>query len=614
MGLKQEESKLRVLNLQVEAREKTLGLENQMLAALTASGAAEGEIATQAEKVNKLTEQGNKIRHQSLELELSISDAMEDHADSAKITGVLWAGVLGSISKASEMIKLYSENTRNTADTMGVNVNEAKALNTEILGALTGAKGLDTNLKDVVSTQLALSEAYGGSMEFTAEQAVNLDIASKKLGISNTTAASFSQLMFSTGESSQEVQINMMAATKALSDASGVKFDVVMADIAQSGKEVAGYFGVSGKELAVMAVQARKMGFELSDMKDMSEGLLDVENRIEKQMKFNMLTGKNINLDKATALALEGDHEGMMREVVAQAGNLDDLGQLEIKALNEALGVDIMKLKNAGAIREQKEAQGIAAAEIAATEALIRDGQIAAFGLQLERDEAAATAEERKNNALDLANNLAAEAINKADDANNYALIMQGIQMVIQGVMVAQSIASMVTARNEKQKARATSSGLAASASEAGLKAATAISSLTANSAITFGIGTVIALAAAGVGIAAMYALMKKPAPSPKVSKAGDLAIDPAGGPIVMSPKEGGVFQGTKNDGLSMSPSHGKPDNSKGSSQSSTGMDIQPLLKKLDQLITAVHQGRVLNIDGYKLNEALHLAKTPSGV
>mgnify|MGYP003664346857 CR=1 FL=1 len=542
MGLKQEESKLRVLNLQVEAREKTLGLENQMLAALTASGAAEGEIATQAEKVNKITATNNKLRHQSLELELSISDAMEDHADSAKITGVLWAGVLGSISKASEMIKLYSENTRNTADTMGVNVNEAKALNTEILGALTGAKGLDTNLKDVVSTQLALSEAYGGSMEFTAEQAVNLDIASQKLGISNTTAASFSH------------------------------------------------------------------------MKDMSEGLLDVENRIEKQMKFNMLTGKNINLDKATALALEGDHEGMMREVVAQAGNLDDLGQLEIKALNEALGVDIMKLKNAGAIREQKEAQGIAAAEIAATEALIRDGQIAAFGLQLERDEAAATAEERKNNALDLANNLAAEAINKADDANNYALIMQGIQMVIQGVMIAQGIASMVTARNEKQKARATSSGLAASASEAGLKAATAISSLTANSAITFGIGTVIALAAAGVGIAAMYALMKKPAPSPKVSKAGDLAIDPAGGPIVMSPKEGGVFQGTKNDGLSMSPSHGKPDNSKGSSQSSTGMDIQPLLKKLDQLITAVHQGRVLNIDGYKLNEALHLAKTPSGV
>ena len=34
-----------------------------------------------------------------------------------------------------------------------------------------------------------------------------------------------------------------------------------------------------------------------------------------------------MNLDKARALAIEGDHEAMMKEVVSQAGNLDDLNK-----------------------------------------------------------------------------------------------------------------------------------------------------------------------------------------------------------------------------------------------------------------------------------------------
>ena len=131
-------------------------------------------------------------------------------------------------------------------------------------------------------------------------------------------------------------------------------------------------------------------------MKDMSEALLDIEGGIEAQMKFNMLTGKNINLDKARALALEGDHAGMLEEAVKQAGNLDDLNQLEIKALNEALGVDIMKLKNAEQLAKQKEAEGIEAENIKNLEMEIMNGQIAQFEQQLVRDEAAKTSEERK--------------------------------------------------------------------------------------------------------------------------------------------------------------------------------------------------------------------------
>jgi len=77
---------------------------------------------------------------------------------------------------------------------------------------------------------------------------------------------------------------------------------------------------------------------------------------------------------------------------------------------------------------------------------------------------------------------------------------------------------------------------------------AQAAASLVLVSATTLGIGTIIAIAAAAAGIAYL---------SSQTSKVGDLGIDPNGGPIVMSPSEGGIFQGTNNDGLSMGPGFG---------------------------------------------------------
>jgi hypothetical protein len=43
-------------------------------------------------------------------------------------------------------------------------------------------------------------------------------------------------------------------------------------------------------------------------------------------------------------------------------------------------------------------------------------------------------------------------------------------------------------------------------------------------------------------------------------------------------------------------------------------IDIGPLIAKMDELISAVKSGRTINVDGYQLNEALHLEKAPAGM
>jgi hypothetical protein len=100
--------------------------------------------------------------------------------------------------------------------------------------------------------------------------------------------------------------------------------------------------------------------------------------------------------------------------------------------------------------------------------------------------------------------------------------------------------------------------------------------------AIPFGLGIPLAIAA----VAGLFALFSKA----KAKKAGDVGIDPNGGPVVASPQEGGVFQGTKNDGVSMSPGHGV-DGGGGGGEGGGGnyskSDLEPILESLKMLIEA---------------------------
>jgi hypothetical protein len=91
---------------------------------------------------------------------------------------------------------------------------------------------------------------------------------------------------------------------------------------------------------------------------------------------------------------------------------------------------------------------------------------------------------------------------------------------------------------------------IAQSGVQLALQAARSVATIFSSLAqIPFGIGIPLAIGAA----AGMFGLISK------AKQVGDLSIKPNGGPVVMSPKEGGIFQGSKRDGLRMGPEEANP-------------------------------------------------------
>jgi len=145
-------------------------------------------------------------------------------------------------------------------------------------------------------------------------------------------------------------------------------------------------FKKGGQELLKAAQKAKLLGMELSDVESFGESLLDIEGSLEKEMEARVLTGKNINMDRARELMLNNDIAGLQEEMLKSMGSLAEfekmsylqrksiasLYNMEIdqvakvlmnqEKLNE-LGIDQVKLsdlqaKNAEELRKESERMG----------------------------------------------------------------------------------------------------------------------------------------------------------------------------------------------------------------------------------------------------------------
>jgi len=174
-----------------------------------------------------------------------------------------------------------------------------------------------------------------------------------------------------------------------------------------------------------------------------------------------------------------------------------------------------------------------------------------------------------------------------------------GKQMVLKGLAATKLALENASVGALIAQGAATAGNLAKTAMEGALVLGRAIAGLFSSfSAIPFGIGIPLAIAAAG----GLFAMFKK------ATAVGDLGIDPNGGPIVSSPTVGGIFQGDKRDGLSMGPSMGTSPSAGGAGvvnnyygeKDDKGVTMQQVIDAISNI--------TINMDGKELSATIRTA------
>lgn len=223
------------------------------------------------------------------------------------------------------------------------------------------------SLKENTELMAGIAESTGNLESATSDAVAEVGKLSKTFGIAAGDAGKlYGQMKNLPGASEQSATETMRFAGN-LAKAAHVAPGAVMKDMAQNSEAIAANTKNGGKDMVAVSVAAHKLGIEMSTITKMSEGLLDFENSINKQMEASVLLGREINLDKAREAALNGDLLGATQEMLKNVGGEAEFNKMNVvqrKALAESMGVSVGELskmvknqdKLASLTKEQQEA------------------------------------------------------------------------------------------------------------------------------------------------------------------------------------------------------------------------------------------------------------------
>ena len=229
-----------------------------------------------------------------------------------------------------------------------------------VMGAQSGAfrdNMMQANL-DAIGLGLSLTEASNVTSELSANFGVGLLAATKlpgqvlktglAIGLADGEASKLFGTLMSVGNLTADQAERLAENTYQLAQQNNVNPVAVMQDMADSSETIAKFGADNLQSITKAAVQARKLGLSLSTVDKISDSLLDFQSSLQAEIEASVMTGKQLNLQKARELALTGDLSGMMDNVLKQVGGEAEFNKLNVlqrKSLAKSLGVEVTEME-----------------------------------------------------------------------------------------------------------------------------------------------------------------------------------------------------------------------------------------------------------------------------
>lgn len=411
----------------------------------------------------------------------------------------------------------------NMSKSLNISYGEATKMKQEFALAEENTNDIAVNSIRMGKAQAMLNSQLGTGVRFTDEMLATTSKLTEVVGLSAEAASSLAFQAQRSGESVREVEENALGASYEMQRGVGIQLD--MKNVLEATGKVSGQLraqlGANPEAIAKAVTAAKLLGAELEDLAAAGKQLLDFESSIESELEAELLTGKQLNLERARAAALAGDQETLAKELAANMGTFTDFNKmntLEQDALAKAMGMSSDQLSD---MLFKQETMGMNAKQLRAQ----GKGELADKLEQLDAQEKMALAQEQFTAAM---GDLATVLLPIIEGFGNF------VKMITESKGATIALVSVMA-------------GLAA------VSVANAIASIYTSLGMIPFIGVGLA-AAAVVGFMATMASSKK-----KAKQVKDGFAPSSKGPFTITDNYGGMARTTPGDNLQVSPNVGAP-------------------------------------------------------
>jgi hypothetical protein len=461
-----------------------------------------------------------------------INSPLEGMLNPLNLINKIFGFIIGSVTE-------YDKRLGDTAKSMNITYGEADKSNKAMAAFAKSSKDAYDNSEDLNKTVVALNQNLGTTIKF--EQltgALKEDVALMSqleniAGLTSEESQGILQYTLATNQSAKGATKDLMANYKV----AGLKRGVVLNE-KDALKEVSKLSnaiklstsgGAAG--LAKSVAAAKALGTDLGKVDDIAGSILNFEESIESELSAELLTGQQLNLEKAREAALNNDLATLSDEIaknVGKAADFNKMNRIQQDAIAKSVGMsreelastltnqEALKNISASSIEDAQEQYNLAKAKGKEEEFLKQLGNesLARQFEQTNMQEEAANAQKQANDSIILAIGSMEkykDQLKKVLDfatklADNFGLI-KGILVAMGLIMVGKLVKGIVDfASGTKQAISVAKSLFAVEKKEAAVDVIGGSYEM-ASKMGPLGIAAVAGLLGAGLGALAMYTM-----------------------------------------------------------------------------------------------------------
>lgn len=256
---------------------------------------------------------------------------------SKSIALTIGSAILGALVQASSRLGEINKQ-------LGVGIQSARNIADEYERYATNSEDVRITTDKLIKANGELNAALGTTVAFSGETLDSFIKLTEYMGVSAQSAARIETLSRTSGQNTDEFAGNLAKSVHEAGKANGIFMSTgtALEKIKNVSSATLLILNRNPKAIGETLIAVERLGLSFEQLNNTANSLLNFEESISNELEAELLTGRELNLERARAAALMGDQETLARELTNQVGTAAEFGKMNViqqESLAKAFGL-----------------------------------------------------------------------------------------------------------------------------------------------------------------------------------------------------------------------------------------------------------------------------------
>ena len=201
------------------------------------------------------------------------------------------------------------------------------------------------NTARLQESMMEIGKSLGSNAQASKEDLITFTKLREQAGYTNEELAGIQKISLVNGKTLKQNTKEVLGSAKAHASIKGLMINEkdILREVSKASAAIKVSLGGSTDALAKAAIQAKSVGLNLEQADRIAGSLLNFEDSINSELEAELLTGKNLNLERARLAAINNDIGTVAEEIAKQVGStaeFNKMNRLQQEAIAKAVGME----------------------------------------------------------------------------------------------------------------------------------------------------------------------------------------------------------------------------------------------------------------------------------